>query len=211
MSPAPLAIAAVSDNGPSGVLSIALLLVLIMDPFGNMVVVNNLLSRLPPPARVGVIVREGAIAGVLLAVFALVGRTLLDQLGLTEPALSLAGGIVLFLIAVGMVFPAKRITDEDPNPSPLIVPIAMPFIAGPSAISMVILFAERQPPGVVAAAIALSVGATTLILALAPFLMSLLRRRGAVALERLMGIFLIVISVQMILDGVDAFLDSRAA
>lgn len=205
----PLA-AATGDIGPTGVLSTTLLLVLIMDPFGNMFVVNSLLSRLSVAGRVRVVVREGVIAALLLAVLALVGQSLLELLGLREHSLRLAGGIVLFLIAIGMVFPAKRIVEEDSGVAPLIVPIAMPLIAGPSAISMVILFSERQPVPVVGAAIALSVGVTTLILSLAPLLLALLTRRGAVALERLMGIILIVISVQMILDGIDAFIDSRA-
>ena len=190
--------------------SIALLLFLIMDPFGNLVVVNALLSELPSRAKKLVVLREGAIAAAILLIATFFGRTLLGTLGLEEHSLRLAGGIVLFLIAFGMLFPSRRIVEEPTTDSPLIVPIAMPLIAGPSAISMVILFAERHSTMMVAGAVLLAATAATILLSLSSGIFAFLGRRGATALERLMGMLLIMLSVQMVLDGIDAFLAARS-
>ncbi len=190
-------------------IALALLLFLIMDPFGNLVVVNALLADQTPRARRWIILREALIATVILLLAALVGGNVLDLLGLKEHSLRLAGGIVLFLIALGMLFPARRVIDDSPGETPLIVPIAMPLIAGPSAISMVILFSSKHPLEIVIGAVAVASLASAALLVASPYVYSHLGRRGSVALERLMGMLLIMISVQMILDGIDAFLDSR--
>ena len=123
--------------------SIAVLLFLIMDPFGNLIVVNSLVSGFSARKKYWIICREGAIATGLLLGAAFFGGTIIDVLGLEEYSLQLAGGIVLFLIALGMVFPSRRVIEETTTEAPLIVPIAMPLIAGPSALSMVILFVEK--------------------------------------------------------------------
>ena len=126
-----------------------------------------------------------------------------------EHSLRLAGGIVLFLIALGMLFPTRRMIEEPAAEAPLIVPIAMPLIAGPSAISMVILFSEKHALSVVASAVLLAASVSTVLLVSSSSIFSFLGRRGATALERLMGMLLIMLSVQMILDGINAYLDSR--
>lgn len=191
-------------------LSIATLLLLIMDPFGNMMIVNSLLGKQGLRDRAFIVVREGLIAAALLVMASFGGQVILDHLGLEEYSMRLAGGIVLFLIALGMVFPSRKIIEETEEETPLVVPIAVPLIAGPSAISMAILFAEKNDPLLVAQAVIIATAITTLILVLSPILLVLLRKRGAIALERLMGILLTILSVQMILDGVNVFLDSRA-
>ncbi len=189
--------------------SIAILLFLIMDPFGNLVVLNSLLAEIPVARRRLVILREAFIATVILLLAAFFGGYFLDLLGLQEHSLRLAGGIVLFLIALGMLFPSRRMIEEPATEAPLIVPIAMPLIAGPSAISMVILFSENHANSIVAAAILLAAGVSALLLVSSSVIFSFLGRRGATALERLMGMLLIMLSVQMILDGINAYLDSR--
>ena len=189
--------------------SIALLLFLIMDPFGNLIVVNTLLSELPSREKKLIVLREGAIATAILLVAAFFGRTLLGMLGLEAYSLRLAGGIVLFLIALGMLFPSHRMLDEPTTDSPLIVPIAMPLVAGPSSISMVILFVEKHSTMEVAGAVLLAATATTILLSLSSGILAFLGRRGATALERLMGMLLIMLSVQMVLDGINAFISSR--
>jgi multiple antibiotic resistance protein len=191
------------------VISIALLLFLIMDPFGNLVVLNALLSKVPPAKRRLIILREAAIATVILLLAAAFGGRVLVLLGLQEHSLRLAGGIVLFLIALGMLFPARRMMEEATDEAPLIVPIAMPLIAGPSAISMVILFAEKHTVGMVCSAVLVAAAGSTLLLAASSTIFAFLGRRGATALERLMGMLLIMLSVQMILDGINAYLKSR--
>ena len=146
-------------------ISIALLLFLIMDPFGNLVVLNALLSKVPPAKRRLIILREAAIATVILLLAAAFGGRVLVLLGLQEHSLRLAGGIVLFLIALGMLFPARRMMEEATDEAPLIVPIAMPLIAGPSAISMVILFAEKHTVTMVCSAVLVAAAGSTLLLA----------------------------------------------
>lgn len=190
-------------------ISLALLLFLIMDPFGNLVAINTLLGNFTPAKRRLIVLREAGIATVILLLAGLLGGAVLDTLGLEEHALRLSGGIVLFLIALGMLFPSRRMIEEDAGEAPLIVPIAMPLIAGPSAISMVILFSEKHGSGTVASAVLVASLASALLLAASSVIFGFLGRRGAAALERLMGMLLIMLSVQMVLDGIDAYIISR--
>jgi len=190
------------------VLSTALLLFIVLDPFGNLVTLNTLLGAQDPRRRRRILLRESTIAlGILLlAVFA--GGALLGALGLQPYTLGISGGIVLFMIALGMLFPSRRVLEDETLDDPLVVPIAMPLIAGPSAISIVVVLAERNPPAVVAGAVTIAAGVTAAILTISPQVFRLLGRRGALALERLMGILLVMVSVQMVLDGVRAYLAS---
>jgi multiple antibiotic resistance protein len=189
--------------------SLALMLFLIMDPFGNLVTLNALLANQTPRRRCVILLRESLIATVLLLLAAVVGGWFLRSLGLEAHALGISGGIVLFLIALGMVFPSRRIIEDSIADDPLIVPIAMPLIAGPSALSMVILFAERMPLVSVCAAITIASAGSAILLAASPVFYQRLGKRGAAALERLIGMLLVIISVQMILNGVDAYLKAR--
>ncbi|MFT6864977.1 MAG: multiple antibiotic resistance protein [Akkermansiaceae bacterium] len=187
--------------------SLAVFLFVVMDPFGNLVPVNSLLSKYPAAERRKIILRESFIAlGILLgAVFG--GRLVLSTLGLESHSLSISGGIVLFIIALGMLFPNRRAALEDEETDdPFIVPIAMPFIAGPSAISMVILFGEKHPALTVTGAVLLSSVASMILLVASPIIFDFLGHRGSRALERLMGMLLIMIAVQMTLDGFNAYL-----
>lgn len=187
--------------------ALAVLLFVVMDPFGNMVPINTLLSKYPNAERRKIILRESLIAlGILLAaVYG--GRVVLDVLGLEGHSLSISGGIVLFIIALGMLFPTRRSSLEDEETDdPFIVPIAMPLIAGPSTLSMVILFGEKHPVNIVAGAVLLSSLASILLLTASPKIFEFLGHRGARALERLMGMLLIMIAVQMTLDGFKAYL-----
>jgi len=187
-------------------LSLALLLFLVMDPFGNLVVVNSLLGKHSPPKRRRILLRESAIATFLLLATAWGGKWLLGALGLGQASLSISGGIVLFMIAMGMLFPSKRMIDEEIDDNPLIVPLAMPLIAGPSAISIVILFGEKHSGINVYGAILLASAASAFILWASPWVFAFLGRRGASALERLIGMLLIMISVQMVIDGVSSYI-----
>jgi multiple antibiotic resistance protein len=191
------------------VLSIALLLFIVLDPFGNLVTLNTLLRTTQPGRRRRIIIRESVIAlGILqLSVFA--GGIILRALGLQPYTLGISGGIVLFMIALGMVFPARRVIDKEGLDDPLVVPIAMPLIAGPGAISAVILMAQNNAVINVALAVAMAWLPTAIILAVSASIFNFLGPRGAVALERLMGILLVMLSVQMVLDGIGAYLTSR--
>jgi multiple antibiotic resistance protein len=188
------------------IVSIVLLLFIVLDPFGNLVTLNTLLRNHEPPSRRRIMLRESAIALGILLVATFAGKTILDVLSLQGYALGIAGGIVLFMISLGMLFPAHRIVDEAALEDPLIVPIAMPLIAGPSAISMVILLAEKHTATMVAEAVTIASLFVAAILSVSPSIFAFLGRRGALAMERLMGMLLVMLSVQMILDGIGAYL-----
>lgn len=191
------------------VVSIVLLLFIVLDPFGNLITLNTLLRNHEQPKRRRIMLRESAIALGILLVATFCGEAILKALGLHGYALGIAGGIVLFMIALGMLFPTHRMIDEAALEDPLIVPIAMPLIAGPSAISMVILLSEKHGAAVVASAVAIASITVAVILRVSPAIVAFLGRRGALAMERLMGMLLVMLSVQMIFDGIDAYLKSR--
>jgi multiple antibiotic resistance protein len=191
------------------VLSIALLLFIVLDPFGNMVTLNTLLGAHAPAKRRRIMLRESLIALAILLLCVLGGGALLRALGLEAYTLGISGGIVLFMIALGMVFPARRVMESESLDDPLVVPIAMPLIAGPGAISIVIVLGENNPLPTVLGAVTVAAVAAAAILTLSPALFSILGRRGALALERLMGILLVMLAVQMVLDGLAAYLKAR--
>jgi len=191
--------------------SAAILLFLIMDPFGNMVTFHTLLSGLKQRRQVFVILRESLIAYAILMLFLFTGQQLLAFLGLREATLSISGGILLFLIALGMVFPRKSVLSPEPDTDegePLVVPLAIPLIAGPSCIAALLLMATKEPDKMTqwVWALTLACAASTIILAASVPLFRFLGRRGSIAIERLMGMLLVMIAVQMFLDGIKVYL-----
>ncbi|NJL02424.1 MAG: MarC family protein [Spirulinaceae cyanobacterium SM2_1_0] len=191
------------------VISAALLLLLIMDPFGNLVLINTLLADWPVRKRRWIILREALIAYLLLVFFLVAGNQILGFLGIEQPALSISGGVVLFLIALGMVFPDRSVAPTSLEVEPLIVPVAVPLIAGPSAIAALLVFVSREPEslGRWFLAVTLASAVVTLILSLSPPLFQRLGKRGAIAIEKLMGMLLIMLSVQMLLNGLESYLN----
>ena len=128
------------------VFSAALLLFLVMDPFGNIPVFLAALRPVAPSRRRRVIVRELVIALAVLVVSLFAGQSLLRAFRISEPALTTAGGAVLFLIALKMVFPGQGgVSNEDISGEPFIVPLAIPYVAGPSALASVLLIMSREP------------------------------------------------------------------
>lgn len=126
--------------------SIAITLILVMDPLGNIPVFLSVLRRYDPKQQRRIIAREVGIAFIILVIFLFCGRYIMHWLHLSTEALSIAGGIILFLIAIRMIFPAEpREGIEQEEEEPFIVPLAVPLTAGPSALAMVLLFATRDP------------------------------------------------------------------
>ena len=125
-----------------------------------------------------------------------------------QEAVHIAGGIVLFLIALRMIFPTEKgIMGDFPEGEPFIVPLAVPLLAGPSTLAMLILLARSQPDRIFDWFIAV-IGAwlvTSLIMLSSSKLHKLLGKRGLIAVERLMGMVLVAISVQMLLDGITTY------
>jgi multiple antibiotic resistance protein len=192
--------------------SVVLTLFLIMDPLGNVPVFLSVLKDVPPARRSVVLVREIVIAYLVLLVFLFLGDDLLRLLDLQQETISVAGGIVLFLIALRMIFPPEGgILGETLEGEPFVVPLAIPLVAGPSTLAALLLL-QRSDPGrtkELFVAVTIAWVATAAILLAAPFFYRLLRRRGLIAMERLMGMILVMISVQMLMNGLETFLQHQ--
>ncbi len=191
-------------------LSAGILLFLVMDSMGNVPLFLALLKDVPPKRRRFVMARELLIAlGVLLG-FLVGGKYLLGMLQLRQESVSIAGGIVLFLIAIRMVFPPPEggIFGKAADGEPFIVPMAIPGIAGPSAMATLLLFTTAQPGRIVEWGIALVLAwlATAVILLSSTYLFRWLGESVISALEKVMGMLLIALSVQMFLAGLVAYL-----
>lgn len=196
-------------------LSAGILLFLIMDPLGNIPFFLSLLKDVPPQRRRWVMVRELLIALGVLVAFLLGGQYILHVLQLKQESVSIAGGIVLFLIGIRMVFPPADgggIFGKTGGGEPFIVPMAIPGVAGPSAMAALLLLTNTQPGRTVEWGIALFLAwlATAVILLSSTYLFRWLGESVLTALERVMGMLLIALSVQMFLAGIVAFMRQAA-
>jgi MarC family membrane protein len=193
-------------------LSAFILLLLVLDPLGNVPTFMALLKNVEPRRRRAVILRECAVATLLLFLFLGFGGHFLKLLGLSQSSLGIAGSIILFLIALRMVFESsEKVFGGLPQGEPFIVPLAIPMLAGPSALATVILFSSQQHVGTGSAmiAIALAMGVTTLALLLGSQITRVVGERGLEAIQRLMGLLLTAIAVEMFLRGVRAFMKTE--
>jgi MarC family membrane protein len=192
-------------------LSSVILLAFVIDPFGNVPVVNALLAGLAPERRRAIILRECGIAFVILLAFMLGGKQVLDVMHLSESALSIAGGVILFMIAIRMVFgdPEGVFGMTARSAEPLIVPLAVPLIAGPSALATVMLMATREPQrlGLIAAAVTVTMLFATVVLVSGDRLQRWLGEHAMHAIERLMGLVLTAMAVEMLLDGIRTYVE----
>ena len=192
--------------------SAALLLFLILDPLGNIPVFLSLLRPLPGHRRRIVLVRELLIALVVLMAFLWGGKYALDLMHLRQESVSIAGGIVLFLIGLRMIFPPPEgLMGELPDGEPFIVPMAIPLVAGPSGMAAVMLMGSKDPTrlGDWSLALLIAWAATAIILFSATALYRWMGTRVLTAIERLMGMLLVAISVQMLLDGLGLYLEGH--
>jgi multiple antibiotic resistance protein len=183
--------------------SAAILLFLVIDPLGNILLFSAALQSVPAARRARVVTRELLIAYAILVAFLFVGEPLLRVLGISGPALTIAGALVLFLIALRMVFPSSDTAAETVRGEPLIVPLAIPYVAGPSALATVLLLMNREPARWPEWLLALTLAwlASTVILVSGSRIGAFLGQKGLVALERLMGLLLVALAVQMFLEG----------
>ena len=189
----------------------ALLLFLILDPLGNIPVFLSLMKGLTPSRQRRVLARELLIALAVLMLFLWGGQYALELMHLRQESVSIAGGIVLFLIGLRMIFPtADGVMGDVPGGEPFIVPLAIPMIAGPSGMAAVMLLGSQEPGrmGDWMLALILAWLATALILFSATYLQRWLGTRVLMALERLMGMVIVAISVQMLLDGIASYLQA---
>jgi MarC family membrane protein len=184
-----------------------------MDPLGNLPVFLTILKGIDAKRQRFIILRELVIALVILTLFLFLGQHILRVLQISGPSLSIAGGIILFLIAIRMIFPNQQEPRSKSRrlEEPLIVPLAIPLIAGPSAIASVILIMNRDPQHWPVWLLALICAwlITGIILFFGSSLRRVLGRRGLTALERLMGMILTAVAVQMFMNGIAEFISSQ--
>lgn len=183
-------------------------LVLVMDPLGNIPMFLSVLNHVEAARRPKIILRETFIALLILTAFLFFGKYILKGMQISESALSVAGGIILFLIAIRMIFPhEERNTRMRELGEPFIVPLAIPLVAGPSTMAMVMLLANQQPEKIGLWFIALLSAwiVCTIFLLFAHRLSRILGERGLIAIERLMGMILTTMAVQMFLTGLAGF------
>jgi small neutral amino acid transporter SnatA (MarC family) len=194
--------------------SAALLLFLILDPLGNIPVFLSMLRTLPPKRQRIVLARELLIALGVLMLFLWGGKYALELMHLRQESVAIAGGIVLFLIGLRMIFPPPEgLMGEIPGGEPFIVPMAIPLVAGPSGMAAVMLMGSNDPGrlGDWSLALLIAWAATAAILFSATSLYKLLGARALTAVERLMGMLLVAISVQMLLDGLAGYFRTAPA
>lgn len=188
--------------------SAVVILLLVMDPFGNIPLFVSLMRNVRRARRTRVILRECLIAFTVLLVFAFFGRPILGVLGLSGSSLSIAGGVILFLIALRMIFRHPEGIFGDPvEGEPFIVPLAIPSIAGPAAIAAVMLMVSRAPERLMEWCVALTVAmlVTVALLLSAERISRLAGKQVLLAFERLMGLILTAIAVEMLLGGIQTF------
>lgn len=177
---------------------------LVMDPLGNVPLFFTALKHVSPERQSRVVLRELLIALVILVAFLFLGQYLLGLLHISDPALTIAGGVILFLIALRMIFPSPdKPLQEDLEGEPFIVPLAIPYVAGPSALATELLLMSREPHRWPDWLLALCLAwlVSSVVIYFASKLQRFLGQRGLIAIERLMGMVLITVSIQMLLTG----------
>ena len=192
----------------TSLLAISFSLFLLMDPIGNIPVYLSILKDVEAKRQQKIIIRELLIALAVIILFTIGGDYLFDIFGVKQETVLISGGIILFIIALKMIFPHRK---EDPHESPtkeepFIVPLAIPLVAGPSVLAAVMIYSHQQNASMLIGAICTAWGISTIILLSAPFLKKALGLRGIAACERLMGLLLTLMSVQMFLEGLSLYL-----
>ncbi len=190
-------------------ISSVITLALVMDGFGNIPLFITALKKVSPERRKIVLLRELSIALIIMVAFLFLGKWFLHAFGIHEYSLSIAGGLILFLISVDLVFGSGDETPKsDPKEEePFVVPLAIPLVAGPAALSMVMITAAQQSNKFITLGAVIVASFINSIILMASFPISnLLGKRGLTAIERLTGMILILMSVDMIMGGISAFI-----
>ena len=190
-------------------LSAAVLLFFVMDPLGNVPLFLTALRNVDPARSRRVIVRELVIALVIMVVFLFLGRYILELLHVSSAALTAGGGFILLLIALRMIFPtSEHSLREEVREEPFVVPLAVPYTAGPGLLATELLFMTREPHRwpIWLGAVVLAWLASAIILYFSSHLRTLLGDRGLTAVERLMGMLLVIVGVEMLMAGVVQYL-----
>jgi multiple antibiotic resistance protein len=184
------------------IISTTTIFFLIMDPLGNIPIFMSVMKDVDPARKLKITFRELLIAYFVLLIYLFFGRYLLEILNLTNEAISISGGIILFLIAIRMIFPRPEgMFGNEPEGEPLIVPLAIPAVAGPSIMAVLMLMSTTTPTLMLFFCLSLAWLASSLILLAATPLNKFLGERSLTAIERLMGMLLVMMAVQMMLTA----------
>lgn len=190
-------------------LSALILLLLVLDPLGSLPIFISVMRNVAPERRRRVALRESAIAFAVLLVFMLTGQAFLSLMHLSERSLEVAGGVILLIIAMKMIFASggELYASDGPPREPLIFPLAVPLLAGPSAMATVLLLASRQPERLLhwVGALTVAMSVSALVLLLADRIRKWIGHSMVSAIEKLMGLVLTAIAVEMILAGLKRY------
>ena len=192
-------------------LSLAFSLFVVIDSLGNLPICLHVLKDFSGKQRQQIILREMFIALAFLVFFYFIGPSFLNLLKLDFYTVQISGGIILFLMAIKMIFPVAKDANnhlEDLR-EPLIVPIAIPLVAGPAVFAMVILYSNQVPWHTMLGALSLAWFVSLMVMMSGTFLNKILKKKGLIALARLMGLILILIATQMFLNGISIYLKSN--
>lgn len=191
----------------SKIVSIAFPLFLIMDPLGNLPICLAMLKDYPESRQRAILFRELVIALMVIILFIYLGAGMMDMLNIQQSTLRIAGGVILFMISIKMIYPTPESTSAaETEKEPLIVPIAVPLFAGPSLLAAVMVYGSKGKAGIYPlAGTLLAWLMSLLVMMIGPTLARFLGKRGLRACERLMGLILILISVQMLEDGIKLY------
>lgn len=187
--------------------SMAMALFLVLNPLGNIPVFITTLQHVAPKRRYWVIFRECIFALIILLIFLFAGHSVLKGLNISESALGISVGIILFLIAIRLIFPAQKTDKEKRTGEPFLVPLAIPLVAGPATMATLMLLSSQNHGHTLDLFLALVIAwiVVTFILLVSMPLSRVLGIRGLTALERLMGMILTTLAVQMFLNGIQHF------
>ncbi|BDH44239.1 UPF0056 inner membrane protein YhgN [Salmonella enterica subsp. enterica serovar Choleraesuis] len=192
------------------IVSAAVLLILIMDPLGNLPIFMSVLKHTEPKRRRAIMIRELLIALGIMLVFLFAGEKILNFLNLRTESVSMSGGIILFLIAIRMIFPSQSGGQSNlpVGEEPFIVPLAIPLIAGPTLLATLMLLSHQHQEhmGRLVIALLLAWGGTVAVLLQSSLFLRLLGKKGVNAMERLMGLVLVMLATQMFLDGLKVWI-----
>lgn len=182
-------------------------LFLVMDSVGCIPLYIAILKGLPEHRQYLIILREMFVALIIMILFNFAGEALLDALNISHESISVAGGMILFILGLKMVFPSSKRDDEILKiKEPFIVPLAVPLIAGPAVLATVMLYAHQEASELkMLGAIFFAWLASLIVLLPSPYLAKKLGEKGILAIQRLMGLILILLAVQMFLNGIHDF------
>jgi MarC family membrane protein len=190
-----------------GIFSIAFALFLLMDAPGNIPMYLSILKHIPPARQRKIILREMLIALLIILIFAFLGQNFLNFLHISPYTIYISGGIILFLMAIKMVFSSSSL-DQGPErliTEPFVVPLAIPLIAGPAVLTSVMLYAQQENVYLVLFSSTIAWFLSLIMLLSATYISKKIGQKGIIALERLMGLVLVLLSVEMFLEGLKIF------